>query len=925
MNQLFRKYLLIPIFVTGFAVVQGQKTETLYLSGTGADDTKTWDFYCSDGMNSKKWATIEVPSCWEQQGFGAYNYGHVPFEERVNETGLYKRNFDIPKNWSSQQVRLIFEGVMTDALVKINGKSAGATHQGAFYQFEYDISKLLKYGKENSIEVLVKKHSGNESINLAERKADFWVFGGIFRPVYLEVKPKENIQRVTIDAKSDGIFKADVYTSNLKKSDLLEVEVQSSVGKTVKTFSVETTGLITRIENKIENPLTWNSEYPNMYQAVFKLKSAGKTIHQYTEKFGFRTVEVRENDGIYVNDVRIKFKGVNRHTFHAKYARTSSKALSIEAVNLMKEMNMNAVRMSHYPPEKHFLEVCDSLGLFVLDELTGWQRPSYDEQIGRKLLKELIARDVNHPSIVLWDNGNEGGWNTKLDDDFAKLDIQQRKVLHPWEDFRETNTNHYVDYNYLALDGYSKRKIFFPTELLHGLYDGGHGAGLEDYWLRLWNHPLSAGGFLWVFADEAVARTDRNGELDADGNHAPDGIVGPYNEKEGSFYTVKKVWSPIYFEKRYITPQFNGVLNIENRHHYTNLKKCSFIVEWLTYPSPSQNGAEKIKFTETIIVDLAPDQKGKLKITLPPNWKSSQVLKIIAQSAEGTEIATWSYPVNTPTIISNQIVQSGDESEIVLSEKGDNYRIEVKNMVYAFDKKNGQLVSVQKENDSVPLKDGPVFVSRDKQVESVKAVKNNNGSVAINTVYAEKKDSVSWIIQKNGLVELTVAYEPNKDASYAGFSFSFPEENISGMKWMGQGPYRVWKNRMSDTSFGVWEKEYNNTSTGNSGFEYPEFKGYLAETYWVDVKVKKGLGFKVYVKSKDVFFRMLTPDQPEDGRSTIVDFPAGDISFLHGINAIGTKFKGTVNLGPQSSKNYFNASRIDGRKLRMSLVFDFVN
>ena len=170
MNQLFRKYLLIPIFVTGFAVVQGQKTETLYLSGTGADDTKTWDFYCSDGMNSKKWATIEVPSCWEQQGFGAYNYGHVPFEERVNETGLYKRNFDIPKNWSSQQVRLIFEGVMTDALVKINGKSAGATHQGAFYQFEYDISKLLKYGKENSIEVLVKKHSGNESINCWENR-----------------------------------------------------------------------------------------------------------------------------------------------------------------------------------------------------------------------------------------------------------------------------------------------------------------------------------------------------------------------------------------------------------------------------------------------------------------------------------------------------------------------------------------------------------------------------------------------------------------------------------------------------------------------------------------------------------------------------------------------------------------------------------
>src|SRR5690606_17576564 len=98
---------------------------------------------------------------------------------------------------------------------------------------------------------------------------------------------------------------------------------------------------------------------------------------------------------------------------------------------------------------------------------------------------------------------------------------------------------HYMDYNYLANDGYSKRKLFMPTEFLHGLYDGGHGAGLEDYWSRMWNDPLCAGGFLWVFADEAVERADRGNELDTYGNEAPDGIVGPYHEKEGSFYTIK--------------------------------------------------------------------------------------------------------------------------------------------------------------------------------------------------------------------------------------------------------------------------------------------------------------------------------------------------------------------------------------------------
>ncbi|MEQ6120112.1 glycoside hydrolase family 2 TIM barrel-domain containing protein [Reichenbachiella sp. MALMAid0571] len=922
-----KKFLLITIclLLVGLQVVQGQQTEKIYLSGTGAEDTKTWDFYCSDGMNSKKRATIEVPSCWEQQSFGAYNYGHMPFEERINETGLYRHTFNASKSWSTQQVNLVFEGVMTDALVKINGKSAGAVHQGAFYQFEYDISKLLKYGKENSLEVLVKKHSENESVNQAERKADFWVFGGIFRPVYLEIKPKENIRRVAIDAKADGTFKADIYTSSLKKADLLEVEVQTIDGKTINFFLVKPSEETTRIENKVDNPATWNPESPNLYQAIFRLKSLGKTIHQYSEKFGFRTVEVRENDGIYVNNVRIKFKGVNRHTFHPKYARTSSKALSIEAVSLMKEMNMNAVRMSHYPPEKHFLDVCDSLGLFVLDELTGWQKPSYDEDAGRKLLREMIARDVNHPSIVLWDNGNEGGWNTKLDNDFAKLDIQQRKVLHPWEDFRETNTQHYVDYNYLALDGYSKRKIYFPTELLHGLYDGGHGAGLEDYWLRMWNHPLSAGGFLWVFADEAVARTDMDGQLDADGNHAPDGIVGPYNEKEASFYTIKKVWSPIYFEKRYITSQFNGIFNIENRYHYTNLNECSFLVEWLTYPLPNQTGVEKIVYTENIKMDLMPDQKGKFQVFLPTDWEKSHVLKITAKNALGSDIATWTYPVQTPLSISNQLMVEGEGSEVTLVEDENKYQVEVKNLIYTFNKKNGQLLLVQRDDDMVPLKDGPVFVSRKKEVEQVETIKNNDGSVSINTVFAENKDSVSWVIQKSGLLELNIAYEPQDTSPYAGISFSFPEENVLGMKWMGEGPYRVWKNRMSGTNFGVWQKKYNNTSTGYSGFEYPEFKGYHAETYWVDVKGKNNSGFKVYVKSNDIFFRILTPDQPEDGRTTKVDFPVGDISFLHGINAIGTKFKDKSNLGPQSSDYSFRPSRIDGKKLRMSLVFDFDN
>ncbi len=900
--------------------IYAQQSEIRYLSGKGAEDTVSWDFYCSDGRNSKNWTTIQVPSCWEQQGFGAYNYGHVPFKDRLKETGTYKKTFDVPKSWKNKQVNIVFEGVMTDAIVKINGKLAGTTHQGAFYEFSYDISKLLKFGTENKIEVLVKKHSDNESINFAERKADFWIFGGIFRPVYLQINPKENIQRVAVDAKANGSFKADVSISNLKKADKIEVSILTLDGIHIQTFTAEVKGKINRISGNLNNPITWNPESPYLYKVVFKLKSKDKIIHEHIEKIGFRTVEVKERDGIYVNGIRIKFKGVNRHTFHPDFGRTSSKKLSIEAVNLMKEMNMNAVRMSHYPPEKHFLEVCDSLGLFVLDELTGWQKPAYDETVGRKLVKELIVRDVNHPSIVLWDNGNEGGWNDIYDDDFEKWDIQKRAVIHPWQDFRETNTQHYVDYNYLSLDGYSKRKIFFPTELLHGMYDGGHGAGLEDYWLRIWDHPLAAGAFLWVFADEGIARTDRKGQLDLDGNHAPDGILGPYMEKEASFYSIKKIWSPIYFEKRYITSQFDGVFRIENRYHYTNLEHCLFLVEW---SSINASGNKVINFSEEIKTNLEPGQKGKLKINLPNNWQKSHILSIVAKENDGRIISTWTYPVQRAEESAQQFITATGESEVLLSEDESKYKIEVGEMTYSFDKNNGLLSSVKKGDQIIPLKNGPLFVSKEKEVDQVNVVKNKDGSIALYVIYSKEKDSVNWIVQKNGLLRLKVAYEPASRASYAGISFDFPKDNVSGMKWMGEGPYRVWKNRAQGTNFGVWEKKYNQTITGHSGFDYPEFKGYHAEVYWVEVKAKNSPGFKVFIKSDDVFLRMLTPDQSKDGRTTLIDFPVGDISFLHGINSIGTKFKKTSKLGPQSSEYHFNPKKIHGRKLRLELIFDF--
>jgi hypothetical protein len=317
------------------------------------------------------------------------------------------------------------------------------------------------------------------------------------------------------------------------------------------------------------------------------LKEGKKVLHTVRERFGFRTIEVRKGEGIFLNGKHIVLKGSDRHSFWPTSGRALSRKQCLNDILLMKEMNMNAVRMSHYPPDKYFLDLCDEYGIYVLDELTGWQRPAYDTEVGRKLVKELVIRDVNHPSVLFWDNGNEGGWNTELDGDFAKYDPQKRVVLHPWELFGDIDTDHYEGYESVR-NKMKSGNIFMPTEHLHGLYDGGIGAGLDDHWRVMWGNPLNGGMFLWDFADEGVVRTDENCRIDADGNHAPDGILGPFHEKEGSFFTVKEVWSPVYIEtKKELTGDFDGTIPVENRFDFSNLNSCTFRWEMMNYASPA--------------------------------------------------------------------------------------------------------------------------------------------------------------------------------------------------------------------------------------------------------------------------------------------------------------------------------------------------
>lgn len=895
--------------------VSAQQTEKIYLSGTGADNTVNWEFFCTAGMNSGKWTTIPVPSCWELQGFGKYDYGFAKDSIRGKEKGLYKYKFNAPASWKGKVVKIVFEGSMTDTEVKINGKRAGEIHQGAFYAFKYDITSLLKSGKDNLLEVTVSKHSANESVNAAERRADFWIFGGIFRPVYLEVLPQSYIETVAVNAKANGEFVSQLTIKG--RADDVTLQLLDADGKQVKGEKISASpGAINMNFPGIKQ---WTPEFPNLYTAVFTLMNNGKPIHTVSKRIGFRTIEVKEKDGVFINGVKIKFKGVNRHSFRPESGRTTSKAISIEDVLLMKNMNMNAVRMSHYPPDDHFLDVCDSFGLFVMDELAGWHG-HYDTNTGDKLLREMITHDVNHPSIVFWANGNEGGHNFDLDKLFKQYDIQQRPVVHPWQLFGGIETQHYREYNY-GIGSYDHgTDIVMPTEFLHGLYDGGHGAGLEDYWEMMWRKPLSAGGFLWDFADQGVVRTDKNGMIDTDGNRGADGIVGPHHEKEGSYFAIKEIWSPVYFEPKQITEKFDGSLNIENRYHFTNINQCTF-----SYQLKSLFGSTDTVVGQIKAPGVKPGEKGILKIDLPKRWTYFDVLYITAKDPYNRELFTWSFPI-TRTEGMTMVFADTVYPKVNLRETDSLYEVAARGVSYSIHKRTGMLMGVQKNGKIIPFNNGPVLQEGVNNFANIKYRYEKNDLVIESTFDRKKSyNTLKWEFFSSGGVRLTVNYFPAEYFTFmAGVNFSFPEKEIKKVQYMGYGPYRVWKNRMKGNKFGIWTKEYNNTETGESPWLYPEFKGYHANMYWSKFYTATD-SFEVSTTTENIFLRLFTPAfKTDQWRNYELMFPSGDISFMQGIPGIGTKTQRNETTGPMGMKNiYYDYEKDPARWKTIELFFNF--
>ncbi|WP_237705629.1 glycoside hydrolase family 2 TIM barrel-domain containing protein [Croceivirga radicis] len=949
-NRPTKLFVLVLLYLTAYHLIHAQETEKIYLSGKDFEHPVTWQFKCSNGNNCNQWSTISVPSNWELQGFGEYTYGRwykeLNLKEPSKEKGFYKYRFNLLPNHKDKHINLVFDGVMTDTEVFLNGEKVGPVHQGGFYRFKYDVSKFLKYGQENVLEVTVSKHSQNQSVNWAERYTDWWLFGGIYRPVWLEILPKKHIAKLKVDAKQDGSLILATQLNKLAKNATLNVSIKEHTAKKFRpSQNVDlNNGVKDTIHTQWKNVKPWSPENPVLYDLRVSLVEKGKIMHTVTERIGFRTLAFIKKDGIYLNGTKLIMKGVNRHSIWPESGRSLSKRISLLDATLIKDMNMNAVR-THYPPAEHFLSVCDSLGILVLDELAGWQNP-YDTNLGAKLAQEVLDKDANHPAVIIWDNGNEGGWGPGADHIFKTQDLQKRIVIHPWSDYDGWDTHHYPTYQTGLHRFTNGENVFFPTEFMHSTYDNGGGAGLADFWENYSKSPLFAGGFIWAFVDEAVLRTDWKGprKYDSAGSLAPDGIVGPHREKEGSYYAIKSIFSPVQIAPVQITKMFKGELAISNSNLFTNLNTFTYTYQIISASKDSfysKDSASIIHEASYSFPDISPGETRKINLNLPPNFFEGDWLKLTAYNNNGQAVNTFTWPIHKAKFYSDKFLKiAANPSKVNLNTDGENITVYANNISLTLNKTTGYIVKITSSKKSVALTNGPKPIGMQAVVDSVRSFKTDSTAV-IDVFYSGAIDKVRWTMTQDGKINLRMTAlqkaktitgfdGPIFDAKINSFglSFDYPETDVLGFKWFGKGPYRVWKNRMEGVNYGLWEKAYNNTITGES-FEnlvYPEFKGYHANFYAGTLHSKNNT-FRFFSENENTFLRLFTPEYPKyaiKGRShPQPEFPEGDISFMYEIPAMRS-FKPISDHGPNSQPTNIRIKKGD-QGITMSLWFDFID
>ncbi len=741
---------------------------------TPVPDERIAEFYQTD-FNDKDWVGFPIPANWEVNGYGTPIYvsagypfkidpprvmgepkvGYTTYKER-NPVGQYRRSFQLPAGWEARgQTLLRFEGVMSAFYVWINGERVGYS-QGSMEPSEFNITNYLHAG-ENQIALEVYRYSDGSYLE----DQDFWRFGGIHRSIHLLHTPDIRIRDYAVRTLpvstdyQDFILQIDpqfsVYRGMTGKGTILQGVLKDASGREIATLKGDVEDILDlehkagrmnewypqrgprklgRMSATIKSPKRWTAETPYLYKLHLTLLTAeGEVIEQVEQAVGFRSVEIR-NGQLLVNGAPVRFRGVNRHEHDPRTARVMSEERMLQDILLMKQANINAVRTSHYHNVSRWYELCDSLGLYVMDEadieehgLRGtlastpdWHAAFLDRAV------RMAERDKNHPSIVMWSMGNESGYGPN----FAAISAW----LH---DFDPTRPVHYegaqgaggepdpktvdvisrfytrVKQEYLnpgIAEGEDKERAenarwerlleiaertndnrpVMTSEYAHSM--GNALGNFKEYWDEIYSNPRMLGGFIWDWVDQGIYKTLPDGRImvayGGDFGDKPNlkafcfnGLLMSDRETTPKYWEVKKVYSPVELRVE------SGELRVTNRNHHTDLSqyRCLWTLSIdgkqkdqgeITLPEVAPGESETIPLPVSIA-----GKKASAKATSDLRLTISFILKRDALWAKaGHEVAWEQFCIQEGALLSSKLENRGrlkvraDEEHLSISGSG---------------------------------------------------------------------------------------------------------------------------------------------------------------------------------------------------------------------------------------------------------------
>ncbi|MCL1974409.1 MAG: DUF4981 domain-containing protein [Bacteroidetes bacterium] len=915
-------------------------------------------------LDVSSWDDIKVPGNWEVQGFGTPIYvnsdyefvskGYPPYMQApdppfvpktFNPVGIYRRDFNVPSSWMDQRIFISFDGVKSAAYLFINGKEVGMSKDSKT-PARYDITDYIQVGK-NVLALEVYRWSDASYLECQ----DFWRISGIERDVYLYTQPQVRIcdffvQTPLDSACQDGLFSLSVDIRRhldhhppyqlactlLDPSGREIYAAQQPLPDAGYTVSLSFSTSVTKVQ-------AWTAETPHLYTLSMELiDEQGKSMQSLASKIGFRTVEIK-NKQLLVNGQPILIKGVDIHEHNPQTGHYVDMELMKKDFDLFKKYNINAVRTSHYPQQELFYDLCDEYGIYVIDEANIESHGmGYDLRKGGTLgnnllfepahldrMRNMVERDKNHPSVIIWSMGNEAGngvnfytlyrWTRARD---ASRPIHYERARYEW------NTDIYCpmyasieSLEHYANDPAMDRPLIL-CEYAHAM--GNSVGNLQDYWDVIEKYDILQGGSIWDWVDQGLDAYDEHGALywtfggdfapagtPSDGNFLINGLIFPDRTVKPATEEVRKVYQNVKFS-RFDSETLS--LTVKNDFFFTNLNKYHF-----TY-NLTNNGRVVQKGSFDLDVPPRQEKNVNLKLSLPAvkageHWYL-QVAAVIKKPEPflplGYEVAREQFalgflpePFSDPAKLSTP-VYSGDE-ELVIS--GNRFSLTI-------DKSTGVIISYQYKGNELILNG---FGLRPNFWRAPTDNDYGYGMPQKNGVWKEASEHVLQthdfkIVQQKGVVSVYFSYRyPQAETEWflhyqvfgdgrihvenqivtdgadqpfmprAGLRMHLPA-SFNRLEYFGRGPWENYADRKTSSFVGRYQSTVAQQYVPHIR---PQENGHKTDVFCLSLTDAKGRGLTI-VADKMVEFNAL--------HNTIEDFDGGPDKEVH--------YKHTVDIQPRS-------------------------